>query len=78
MGKNMFKKNVLFILILFLLSLCLGAVSASEKMTDNIQGTDFEKTALMDENIGMDFSQVNESIADNQKETHIEVKNFVS
>ena len=66
----MFKRSLLIILMLFLLSLCLGVVSASENMTDNIQGTDFDETVLMEENIEKDFSQVNESIIDNQKTTH--------
>ena len=74
----MFKRSLLIILMLFLLSLCLGVVSASENMTDNIQGTDFDETVLMEENIEKDFSQVNESIIDNQKTTHIDVKNTVS
>ena len=74
----MFKRSLLIILMLFLLSLCLGIVSASENMTDNIQGTDFDETVLMEENIEKDFSQVNESIIDNQKTTHIDVKNTVS
>ena len=42
MGENMFKKSLLIIIMLFSLSLCLGAVSASENMTDTIQGTDFD------------------------------------
>lgn len=74
----MLKKSLLIILMLFLLSLCLGVVSASENMTDNIQGNDLEEMTLMEENIENDFSQVNESIIDNQKTTHIEVKNIVS
>ena len=42
MGENMFKKSALIVLMLFLLSLGLGVVSASENMTDNIQGTAFK------------------------------------
>lgn len=77
MGENMFKKSALIVLMLFLLSLGLGVVSASENMTDNIQGTAFKETPLMEDNIENDFLQVNDSI-DNQKATHFEVKDFVS
>ena len=77
MGENMFKKSLLIIIMLFSLSLCLGAVSASENMTDTIQGTDFDEAPLMEDNIEKNFSQADESI-DNQKATHIEVKNVVS
>ena len=73
----MFKKSLLIIIMLFSLSLCLGAVSASENMTDTIQGTDFDEAPLMEDNIEKNFSQADESI-DNQKATHIEVKNVVS
>ena len=65
------------VLMLFLLSLGLGVVSASENMTDNIQGTAFKETPLMEDNIENDFLQVNDSI-DNQKATHFEVKDIVS
>lgn len=77
MGENMFKKSALIVLMLFLLSLGLGVVSASENMTDNIQGTAFKETPLMEDNIENDFLQVNDSI-DNQKATHFEVKDIVS
>ena len=77
MGENMFKKSALIVLMLFLLSLGLGVVSASENMTDNIQGTVFKETPLMEDNIENDFLQVNDSI-DNQKATHFEVKDIVS
>ena len=77
MGEHMFKKSALIVLMLFLLSLGLGVVSASENMTDNIQGTAFKETPLMEDNIENDFLQVNDSI-DNQKATHFEVKDIVS
>ena len=77
MGENMFKKSALIVLMLFLLSLGLGVVSASENMTDNIQGTAFKETPLMEDNIENDFLQVNDRNK-KKKATHFEVKDIVS
>ena len=73
----MFKKIVLVILTLFLVSSCVGIVCASDNITETIQDTNIADSLLVEEMD--DDSQVNESVGDNEKiTTDIKVKNSVS
>jgi len=75
--KNMFKNRLLLISLLLLFFVGVGAVSASENITADIDEIDFENQASIDEVNSDDFHEET-SVNESQKTTNIKSDNVVS